>query len=210
MAATTREHQPLRGRHNIAIRVDRALRKDKVGRPFDVQPTDESCSWECSDGRTARQTVLDDIYIVRTHVPRDRLSSQEAVRSDKGVGQIERAFRSYKRQWTSRFVWFPTVPKVGCKRLSSCGCWPTPRSGPCAVRRHRCSSMMRSRVSPRTLPLRGPARRSKEARGQGCAQAHEGSLASAQFPHAPGWSGHLESPTGSASGQGPGGCRRAQ
>ncbi len=56
-AATTREHQPLRGQHNIAVRIDRALRKDKVGKHFDVQSTDESCSWERSDERIAQEAM---------------------------------------------------------------------------------------------------------------------------------------------------------
>ncbi len=96
VAATTRKHQPLRGQHNIAVRVDRALRKYKVGKHCDVQSTDDSCSWERSDERIAREAVLDGIYIVRTNVPKDRLSSQEAVRSYKSLSQVERAFRSYK------------------------------------------------------------------------------------------------------------------
>ncbi len=57
----------------MAVRVDRALRNNKVGRHFDVQCTDDSCPWE----RSAQEVVLDGIYIVRTHVPKDRLSSQQ-------------------------------------------------------------------------------------------------------------------------------------
>ncbi len=73
----------------MAVRVDRALRKDKVGKHFDVQSTDDSCSWERSNECIAREAVLDVIYIVRTNVAKDRLSSQEAVRSTKSLSQVE-------------------------------------------------------------------------------------------------------------------------
>ncbi len=96
VAATTQEHQPLRGQHNIAVRVDRALRQYQVGQHFDVQYTDNSFSWERSAERIAQEAELDGVYIIRTNVPRDRLSSQAAVRSYKSLSQVERTFRSYK------------------------------------------------------------------------------------------------------------------
>ncbi len=171
VAATTRRHQPLRGRHNMSVRVDRALRKDKVGKHFDLQSTDDSCSWE----RSARDVVLDGIYIVRTNLPKDRLSSQEALRSFKSLSQVERAFRTYKtvdlkvRPVHHRLERQVRVHVFLCMLAYYVG-WHMRRSlAPCP-------SMMRSRVSTRTLPLRGrpDARRRRGPRPRASARGRIG------------------------------------
>ena len=94
--ATRREQRPLRGKDNIAVRADRALRRYKVGKHFDTESTDDGFSWARNEGRIAEEAALDDIYVIRTNVPADELPAEEAVRSYKSLRRIERAFRSYK------------------------------------------------------------------------------------------------------------------
>ncbi len=96
VAAVCRDGQPLRGRDKIAVRADRALRRYKVGKHFDVECTDDSFSWARNEGRIAKEAALDGIYIIRTDVPAETLSPEEAVRSYKSLSKVERAFRSYK------------------------------------------------------------------------------------------------------------------
>ncbi len=96
VAAVCRDGQPLRGRDKIAVRADRALRRYKVGKHFDVECTDDSFSWARNEGRIAKEAALDGIYIIRTDVPAETLSPEEGVRSYKSLSKVERAFRSYK------------------------------------------------------------------------------------------------------------------
>ncbi len=95
-AAVGRDSRPLRGRHRIAVQADRALRRYKVGKHFDIEHTDDSFSWTRNEGRVAAEAALDGIYIIRTSVPAGALSTEETIQSYKDLSRVERAFRSYK------------------------------------------------------------------------------------------------------------------
>ncbi len=94
--ATTRPNRPLRGGADIAVRADRALRAHKVGKHVDVVVTDDAFSFARNQERIAHEEALDGIYIIRTNVPADELSADQAVRSYKNLSKVEKAFRSYK------------------------------------------------------------------------------------------------------------------
>ena len=96
VAATRRKQRPLRGKDNIAVRADRALRRYKVHKHFDTECTDNSFSWTRNEGRIAQEAALDGIYVIRTNVPADKLPADNAVRAYKSLSRVERAFRSYK------------------------------------------------------------------------------------------------------------------
>ncbi len=96
VAATRRDRRPLRGKDKIAVRADRALRRYKVGKHFIVQCNEDGFSWERNEERIAQEAALDGIYVVRTSVPAEQLSSSDAVRSYKSLSKVERAFQSYK------------------------------------------------------------------------------------------------------------------
>ena len=96
VAATRREKRPLRGKDKIAVRADRALRRYKVGKHFDIECTDDTFFWARNEKRVAEEAALDGIYIIRTNVAAEKLPAAEAVRSYKSLSRIERAFRSYK------------------------------------------------------------------------------------------------------------------
>ena len=44
----------------------------------------------------AAEAALDGIYVIRTSLPKERMSAEDAVRSDKSLSDVERAFRSLK------------------------------------------------------------------------------------------------------------------
>ena len=94
--AVRRERRPLRGEARIAVRADRALRSRKVGKHFEVRATRDSFSYARNEARIAREAALDGVYVLRTNVAKRKLSAADAVRAYKGLGRIERAFRSFK------------------------------------------------------------------------------------------------------------------
>ena len=95
-AATKRENRPLRGTSDIAVRADRALRKYKVGKHYDIEIEDDRFSFSRNQQRIDNEAALDGIYVIRTNVPRDELPAEDAVRSYKSLSRVERAFRSLK------------------------------------------------------------------------------------------------------------------
>ena len=94
--ATKRRNRPLRGKENIAVRVDRAKSKYKVGKHYDIEIKDDGFKWRRNQDRIDQEAALDGLYIIRTNVPVDELPAEGAVRSYKSLSRVERAFRSLK------------------------------------------------------------------------------------------------------------------
>ncbi len=96
VAATTRKNRPLKGKHKIAVRVDRALRAGKVGKHFDLEVEEHGFRYSRNQQRIDDEAALDGFYVIRTNADRDDLTSEEAVRSYKSLSHVERAFRCFK------------------------------------------------------------------------------------------------------------------
>ena len=94
--ATRRENRPLRGAENIAVRADRALRANKVGKHFATVVTDDGFSFERDEEKIAAEAALDGVYVIRTNVSAGEIGAEDAVRAYKGLSRVERAFRSFK------------------------------------------------------------------------------------------------------------------
>jgi hypothetical protein len=94
--ATRRKTRPLRGKDKIAVRVDRVLKRWKVGKHFRLTVTETEFSYERDAPAIAGEAALDGIYVVRTSVPAERLSGPDAVGAYKNLDCVERAFRSIK------------------------------------------------------------------------------------------------------------------
>lgn len=94
--ATKREKNPLRGSEDIAVRADRALRKYKVGKHYDIEIADDGFNWRRNQERIVEEAALDGLYVIRTNVPKDDLTAGNAVRAYKSLSRVERAFRSLK------------------------------------------------------------------------------------------------------------------
>ncbi|MCA9127639.1 MAG: IS1634 family transposase [Planctomycetales bacterium] len=94
--AVSRDRQPLRGKDKIGMRVGRELKQSKMQKHFELTIEDDKFSYERKQEQIAAEAALDGLYVVRTSVPTEVLSSEQAVSAYKGLSQVERAFRSLK------------------------------------------------------------------------------------------------------------------
>lgn len=94
--AVTRQRNPLRGEAEIGQRVGRVKNKYKVSKHFELTIKSDHFSYQRLEAKIAAEVALDGLYVVRTSVEADKLSSDETVRAYKGLAQVERAFRALK------------------------------------------------------------------------------------------------------------------
>lgn len=95
-AATQRPKRPLRGQSAIGLRVGRVLGRFKMSKHFRIQIEDGGFHYERDQKRIDEESALDGIYVIRTSVSSETLSSSDAVRCYKRLSGVERAFRSTK------------------------------------------------------------------------------------------------------------------
>jgi len=95
-AATKRPKRPLRGKQNIGLRAGKILNRYKMGKHFQLRIEDDSFHYERKTANIEREQSLDGIYVIRTSVKQEVLSSQQVVASYKSLSGVERAFRSLK------------------------------------------------------------------------------------------------------------------
>lgn len=94
--ATRRKKRPLRGKQNIGLRAGKVLNRYKMGKHFQIQIEDGRFSYQRKQANIQKEESLDGIYVIRTNVPAEALSSEQAVRNYKSLSGVERAFRSLK------------------------------------------------------------------------------------------------------------------
>jgi transposase len=95
-AATKRARRPLRGKQNIGLRAGKILNRYKMGKHFQLRIEEDSFHYERKEANIEREQSLDGIYVIRTSVKAEALSSQQVVASYKSLSGVERAFRSLK------------------------------------------------------------------------------------------------------------------
>lgn len=95
-AATRRAKQPLRGKQNIGLRAGRILNRYKMGKHFELHIEEDSFHYQRKEANIECEQNLDGIYVIRTNVKTEDLSSQQVVASYKSLSGVERAFRSLK------------------------------------------------------------------------------------------------------------------
>src|SRR5215469_1972087 len=94
--ATKRKKKPLRGRREIGLAVGKILGRYKMGKHFTLSIEDDGFSCQRKAENIEREAALDGIYVIRTSVPAQTLSSEQVVSSYKRLSDVERAFRSLK------------------------------------------------------------------------------------------------------------------
>jgi hypothetical protein len=94
-AATARERRPLRGRDQIGLRVGKVIGHYKMGKHFVIDIGEESFSYRRDEEAVGAEAALDGIYVLRTNVAADALSTAEVVTSYKRLAGVERAFRIF-------------------------------------------------------------------------------------------------------------------
>ena len=95
-AATQRPKRPLRGASAIGLRVGRVLGHFKMAKHFQIRIEDNGFHYQRDQKRIDEESALDGIYVIRTSVLPDKLSSSDTVRCYKRLSAVERAFRSVK------------------------------------------------------------------------------------------------------------------
>ena len=94
-AACARARRPLRGQDTIAVRVDRVLKRRKVGKHFTTDIGEDRFSYARNQDSITAEAKLDGIYVLRTSVQPGDLEPAEVVSSYKALAQVERAFRAF-------------------------------------------------------------------------------------------------------------------
>ena len=72
------------------------INKYKVAKHFALTIEDQRFEYRRRDARIVLEASLDGIYLIRTNVPKARMSAEDTVRNYKALSQVERAFRSLK------------------------------------------------------------------------------------------------------------------
>jgi len=96
VAATQRKKKPLRGRKEIGLAVGKILGRYKMGKHFSLFIEEDGFRCERKQNNIEREAALDGIYVIRTSVPAEVLSSEKVVGHYKRLSDVERAFRSLK------------------------------------------------------------------------------------------------------------------
>lgn len=96
VAAVARKKNPLRGKEKIGLRVGRELKSTKMQKHFELNIEDDAFSYRRRHEAIATEAAIDGLYVVRTSVPSEALSAEQAVSAYKDLSQVERAFRSLK------------------------------------------------------------------------------------------------------------------
>jgi len=94
--ATQRPQRRLTDKASIGLRVGRVLGRFKMAKHYQVQISEGSFQFQRRTDRINAEAALDGIYVVRTSVHAQRLTSEDTVLSYKRLSKVERAFRSLK------------------------------------------------------------------------------------------------------------------
>jgi hypothetical protein len=86
----------LNGKDKIGVRVGRVINKYKMAKHLALVIDDQRFDYEIRQDQVAAEAALDGIYVIRTSLPKERVSAPDAVRSYKSLSDVERAFRSLK------------------------------------------------------------------------------------------------------------------
>jgi transposase len=91
-----RRTKKLLGKDEIGIKAGKVLGRYKMGKHFLLTIGEGSFEWKRREEAILREKELDGIYVIRTSVPKEKLSADDAVRTYKSLSKVERAFRCLK------------------------------------------------------------------------------------------------------------------
>jgi transposase len=80
----------------IGVRVGKVVNKYKVAKHFALDIGEGAFDFSLNEASVAEEAALDGLYVVRTPLPKERMSADDAVRNYKKLAEVERAFRSLK------------------------------------------------------------------------------------------------------------------
>ena len=94
--ATQRAKRRLTGQAKSAFRVGKVLNRFKMGKHFHLEITDEALLSTRDTESIMAEAALDGLYVLRTSVPLDLLSTSSTVHAYKSLSMVERALGSLK------------------------------------------------------------------------------------------------------------------
>lgn len=80
----------------IGQKVGRIVNRYRVAKHFAFEIADGQLCWSRKEDSIAREKALDGVYVIRTPEPADTLGAADAVRAYKRLGDVEKAFRTFK------------------------------------------------------------------------------------------------------------------
>jgi hypothetical protein len=95
-AQVRRKGSGLRDAAEIGLAVGGVINTKKVAKHFALEIRDGHFGWQRKVDQIEAEARLDGIYVIRTSVPAEDLSSAHAVQAYKDLSRVERAFRSMK------------------------------------------------------------------------------------------------------------------
>jgi hypothetical protein len=119
----------LTGSSPIGLAVGPAVKRYKMRKHFDLQITDHSFTFKRKTEQIETEGALDGIYILRTSLTENELSTSDIVRSYKGLEQAERARSRRSRAQNYKSVRSTTTSRPGSAPTSSSACSPTTSPG---------------------------------------------------------------------------------
>ena len=84
-----RPKKPLRGKIKIALRVGEKINKFKVRKHFDIKIEKDSFNYKIEKEKVDFEASLDGIFIIRTRISAEHMSSEESVRAYKGLAKVD-------------------------------------------------------------------------------------------------------------------------
>ena len=94
--ATTRDRRPLRGQAEIGLRVGKIINRRKMAKHFQLTITDTTLSYTRHQPNIDAEAALDGIYVIRTSVTTEHLTTSNVVETYKNLAVVERDFRNIK------------------------------------------------------------------------------------------------------------------
>lgn len=90
------ERSALKGKDKIGVRVGKVINKYKMAKHFVLNIKDHCFDFYINTEKVTAEASLDGIYILRTSLAKERISTEDIVRNYKNLSQVERAFHSMK------------------------------------------------------------------------------------------------------------------
>jgi transposase len=86
----------LSGQDKIGVRVGKVVNQYKVAKHFELTIDDHRFIYQRKADGIAAEAALDGLYVIRTSVSHQQMTSPDCVRHYKSLAQVERAFRTMK------------------------------------------------------------------------------------------------------------------
>ena len=86
----------LAGAAKIGVRVGKVIGKFKVAKHFELHIKDGSFHYDLNQDNIAAEAALDGLYVIRTSVTENDMTSEQTVLNYKKLADVERAFRTLK------------------------------------------------------------------------------------------------------------------